>query len=73
MKSFVIRTSILHRDVYNGIMDILPKWFDKNYVIFAGNVQQIMRWMKEQDTSLIQDLEVEVKQEKKTSDRNMNL
>ena len=73
MKSIVIRTSILHREVYNAIMDILPKWFNKNYFIFAGNVQKIMSWMKEQDTSLIQDLEVEVKQEKKPSDRNMNL
>ena len=73
MKSLVIRTSILHREVYNGIMDILPKWFNKNYYIFAGNVQLIMKWMKEQDTSLIQDLEVELKQEKKTSDRKMNL
>jgi len=73
MKSLVIRTSILHREVYNAIMDILPKWFNKNYYIFAGNVQLIMKWMKEQDASLIQDLEVELKQEKKTSDRKMNL
>ena len=52
MKSLKIRTSILHREVYNGIMDILPKWFNKNYFIFAGNVQIIMKWMKEMNTSM---------------------
>ena len=59
MKSLVIRTSILHREVYNAIMDILPKWFNKNYFIFAGNIQKIMKWMREEDMTWMHDLDLE--------------
>lgn len=66
MKSLVIRTSILHRDVYNGIMDILPKWFDRNYVVFAGNVQKIMKWMKDEGRKWM--YQHDLQQETKTSE-----
>ena len=45
MSSLTMRTSMIHRPVYNAIMDILPKFFNQNYFIFAGNVQRIMSWM----------------------------
>lgn len=67
MKSLVIRTAILHRDVYNGIMDILPKWFDKNYVVFAGNVQKIMKWMKDEGRKWMYQHDVE-QENKKTEE-----
>ena len=73
MKSLTKRTSILHREVYNAVMDILPIWFNKNYYIFAGNVQKIMRWMKEDDTSMFSEIEEEVPAESKKNDRIMQL
>ncbi len=59
MKSLVKRSYILHRPIYNAIMDILPKFFNKNYFIFAGNVQKIMKWMKEEDRSWLQEIDEE--------------
>lgn len=59
MDSLVLRTSILHRPVYNAIMDILPKFFNKNYFVFATNVQKIMKWMKEEDMTWLHDLDLE--------------
>ncbi len=74
LDSLVKRTYILHRPVYNAIMDILPRFFNKNYFIFAGNVQKIMKWMKEDDTSLFSGLGIETEdQEIKSSDRAMAL
>ncbi len=73
MKSMIKRTYILHRPVYNAIMDILPKFFNQNYFIFAGNVQKIMRWMKEDDTSLFSELEEEIPAETTRNDRLMQL
>lgn len=48
MKSLIKRTCILHRPVYNTLMDILPKYFNKNYFVFAVNVHKIMNWMKDE-------------------------
>ncbi len=45
MSSLTMRTSMIHRPVYNAIMDILPRFFNQNYFIFAGNVQRILTWM----------------------------
>jgi len=52
MKSIIKRTYILHKPVYNAIMDILPKYFNQNYFIFAGNIQKIMKWMQDEDIDL---------------------
>lgn len=49
MNSTTKRTYILHRPVYNAIMDILPRFMNENYFVFAGNVQRIMKWMKEKN------------------------
>lgn len=68
MKSMVKRTYILHRPVYNAIMDILPKFFNKNYFIFAGNVQKIMKWMKEEDRSWLQEIDEESEEKSTTSE-----
>jgi len=65
MKSLIKRTYILHRPVYNAIMDILPKYFNKNYFVFAGNVHKIMQWMEDEgvDLSDIIDTTSQVKSE----------
>jgi len=68
MKSLVKRTYILHRPVYNAIMDILPKYFNQNYFIFAGNVQRIMKWMKEQDMTWLYELDLETEQKTSSDD-----
>lgn len=47
MNSMIKVTYILNRAIYNAIMDILPLFFNKNYFIFAGNMQKILKWMKE--------------------------
>ncbi len=52
MKSMIKKTQIIHRPVYNTWMDILPRFFNKNYYIFAGNVQKIMKWMEDEDTDV---------------------
>lgn len=52
IKSLIKRTYILHRPVYNAIMDILPKYFNQNYFVFAGNIQKIMKWMQDEDIDL---------------------
>ena len=68
MKSIIKRTYILHKPVYNAIMDILPRYFNQNYFVFAGNIQKIMKWMKEQDMTWLYELEVESDQ-KSSSDQ----
>jgi len=63
LNSITKKTYILDRPVYNAIMDILPKFFNQNYFIFAGNVQKIMKWMKEQDMNWLSDLDLDQEQE----------
>ncbi len=63
LNSIVKKTYILHRTVYNSIMDILPKFMNQNYFIFAGNVQLIMKWMKEEDMNWLSDLDLDQEQE----------
>ena len=55
MNSMIKVTYILSRAVYNSIMDILPMFFNKNYFIFAGNMQRILKWMKEENRSMYSD------------------
>ncbi len=55
MNSVIKVTYILNRAVYNGIMDILPMFFNRNYFIFAGNMQKILKWMKEENRSMYTD------------------
>ena len=76
MKSVIKRTYILHRPVYNAIMDILPKYFNQNYFIFAGNIQKIMKWMQDEDIDLSDIIDggnvrnVEVRDESKSRTEN---
>jgi len=69
MDSMIKVTYILNRAVYNAIMDILPMFFNKNYFIFAGNMQKILKWMKEENTSLFADFTKE--EEVQTGDERM--
>jgi len=73
MNSVIKRTSILHRPVYNAIMDILPKFMNQNYFIFAGNVQKIMKWMKEINTSMFTSIAPEVESKTTSDDTEMHL
>jgi hypothetical protein len=36
---------------------------NQNYFIFAGNVQKIMKWMKEEDMNWLSDLDLDQEQE----------
>ena len=63
LNSLVKKTNILHRSVYNAIMDILPKFMNQNYFIFAGNVQKIMKWMKEEDMNWLSELDLDQEKE----------
>jgi len=63
LNSLIKKTYILHRPVYNSIMDILPRFMNQNYFIFAGNVQKIMKWMKEEDMNWLSELDLDQEQE----------
>ena len=63
LNSIIKKTYILHRPVYNSIMDILPRFMNQNYFIFAGNVQKILKWMKEEDMNWLSELDLDHEQE----------
>ncbi|MGY5144394.1 MAG: hypothetical protein ACW9XH_07930 [Candidatus Nitrosopumilus sp. bin_32a] len=48
MNSLIKRTPILHRSIYDKIMEILPMHFNMNYHVFAANAHKIMQWMEEE-------------------------
>ncbi len=73
MNSMVKVTYILSRAVYNSIMDILPMFFNKNYFIFAGNMQRILKWMHEDNTSLFGDFAKESDTDKESQKGIMKL
>ena len=48
LEGFGKLTYVYSRPVYFELIDILTTFFDKNYQVFAGDVQKIMKWMTEE-------------------------